>query len=121
MEYPTDQPPILPEYFSVPVLNSQAPATQAVAPPEIPLQGILPSQLPPGTVITPVIAAQPTAQAPQSDREEPPAQMPAWLASFTDVLTGLSNRLQFALANQPPHPSHHSLLLPEIWRQKQSS
>ena len=105
VEYPTDQLPILPEYFYVPVRQSQAPATQAVAPPEIPPQGILPSQLPPGTVITPVLPAQPTAQAPQSDLEEPPAQMPAWLASFSDVLTGLSNRLQF---NQPPHPSHHS-------------
>ena len=56
-------------------------------------------------MITPVLPAQPIAQAPQSDPEEPPAQMPAWQASFTDVLTGLSNRLQF---NQPPHPSHHS-------------
>ena len=56
-------------------------------------------------MITPVLPDQPTAQAPQSGPEEPPAQMPAWLASFTDVLTGLSNRLQF---HQPPHPPHHS-------------
>ena len=87
MEYPTDQPPSLPEFFSVPVRRSQAPATIAALPPGIP--------------------DQPTAQAPQSGPEEPPAPMPAWLASFTDVLTGLSNRLQF---HQPPHPPHLLLL-----------
>ena len=108
MEYTTDQPPILPEHFSVPVQGSREPATQAAAPPEIPPQGILPSQLPPGTVITPVIVTQPTAQAPNTNLEEPPAQVPAWLASFTYVLTGLSNRLQFASADQPPHPPHYS-------------
>ena len=56
-------------------------------------------------MITPVLPDQPSAQAPQPGPEEPPAQMPAWMASFTDVLTGLANRLQF---HQPPHPAHHS-------------
>ena len=35
--------------------------------------------------------------------------MPAWLALFTDMLTGLSNHLQFvAPDNHLPHPPHHS-------------
>ena len=69
VEYPTEQPPSLPEFFSVPVRRSQAPATIAAPPPEIPPEGILPSQLPPGTVITPVLPDQPTAQAPQPGPE----------------------------------------------------
>ena len=97
------------EHFAVPVPGSQAPAAQAVLLLEISPQGILPSELPPGTTITNVDEPQPVVQTLPSDPREPPAQMPAWLASFTDVLTGLSNRLQFIAPDDlPPHPPHHS-------------
>ena len=104
-----NQTNVLPQHFALPVPGSQAPAAQGAPLLEIPLQGILPSELPPGMTITKVDKPQSVVQILLPNPREPPAQMPAWLASFMEVLTGLSNRLQFvAPDNHPPHPPHHS-------------